>query len=67
MIPYGKKKRGSAKIHPHNECDICGESDPSKARARRETGIDEGIDEHGNLFCINIRRWWRGIVVNGAM
>lgn len=33
MIPYGLFKTGS-KIHPHNECGICGESHWSKRKAR---------------------------------
>ena len=35
MIPYGKKKHRH-KIHPHNECDICGSDWASKIYARQE-------------------------------
>jgi hypothetical protein len=35
MIAYGKRKHGSSKIHPHNECDICSECKISKKRDRQ--------------------------------
>mgnify|MGYP001389081567 CR=1 FL=1 len=35
MIPYGMTKR-FAKIHPHNECGICGESMPNKKKERQK-------------------------------
>lgn len=35
MIAYGRKKRGSAKIHPHNECGLCSESAIQKNTARK--------------------------------
>ena len=34
MIAYGKCKRGSGKIHPHNECSICAENNVIKKRDR---------------------------------
>ncbi len=36
MIAYGKRKTGSGKIHPHNECGICGESKIVKNREKAE-------------------------------
>jgi hypothetical protein len=36
MQPYGKKKRGSGKIHPHNECGVCSENSFNKKKAREE-------------------------------
>ena len=37
MIPYGKIKAGSGKIHPHNECYICdfSENNINKKKARQ--------------------------------
>ncbi len=35
MLPYGSKKR-SFKIHPHNECDICGDDIIHKGGERRK-------------------------------
>ena len=36
MLQYGKRKRGSGKIHPHNECAICSECKiPSKKHTRQ--------------------------------
>lgn len=35
MIQYGKRKRGSSKVHPHNECGICSEIRVSKKRERQ--------------------------------
>ena len=34
MVAYGKYKRGSGKIHPHNECSVCGENNVIKKRDR---------------------------------
>ena len=36
LIPYGKIKGGSGKIHPHNECYVCdfSEDNINKKRAR---------------------------------
>lgn len=35
MIPYGEKKRGSSKVHPHNYgCDLCSEKNISKTSER---------------------------------
>lgn len=52
MLPYGSRKRGS-KLHPHNECGICGESKPVKARERSRSRLiesarysDEMADTH---------------------
>lgn len=45
MRQYGKEKRGSSKLHPHDECDVCSEkSKISKKRARRrgKEEINEG-------------------------
>ena len=35
-VPYGMFKRGSGKLHPHNECAICDEKNISKKKARRK-------------------------------
>ncbi len=40
MLPYGSRKRG-AKLHPHNECGICGHSKPVKARERSKSRLIE--------------------------
>ena len=40
MLPFGSRKRG-AKLHPHNECGICGESKPVKARERGQSRLIE--------------------------
>ena len=37
MIQYGKHKRGSAKLHLHNECGICSENHVSKSNERFES------------------------------
>lgn len=37
MQRYGKHKRGSAKLHPHNECGICSENHVSKSNERFES------------------------------
>lgn len=42
MKLYGKKRRGN-KLHPHNECDICSESDTSKSFER--FNVKRQIDE----------------------
>ena len=36
MIQYGRRKRRSSKIHPHNECKICSEIKVSKSRERQK-------------------------------
>jgi len=36
MIRYGNYKRGSSKLHPHNECGVCSEKTISKKAARRK-------------------------------
>lgn len=43
MLPYGSRKRGS-KLHPHNECGICGSSKPVKARERSKSRLIESED-----------------------
>jgi len=35
LIRYGNYKRGSGKLHPHNECGVCSEKTISKKAARR--------------------------------
>lgn len=58
LIPYGEKKRGSSKLHPHNECEVCSEKTFSKKAARREAKkyIDKQLEdwhhciEHDGLF-----------------
>lgn len=49
-LPYGAFKSGSSKIHPHNECGICGLDIVNKRRERREAKeeIYKDIDE--NMF-----------------
>jgi len=42
MIRYGEVKRGSGKIHPHNECCVCSEKTISKKAARRRAREDMG-------------------------
>jgi hypothetical protein len=37
MIAYGKRKRGSGKIHPHNECQVCSEMKIIKKHERQKT------------------------------
>lgn len=36
MIQYGSVKRGSGKIHSHNKCAVCGETNISKGGHRRK-------------------------------
>jgi len=40
MIPYGKRKRGSSKIHPRNECPICSEINIDKGSERNKLKKD---------------------------
>lgn len=37
MQPYGMKKRGSSKLHPHNKCDTCSENNFNKKTARQDS------------------------------
>jgi hypothetical protein len=56
MIPYGKIKRGSSKLHPHNECGICSEQSINKKRARQR--LAKQIKEE--LECVDeskLLRW----------
>jgi hypothetical protein len=51
MRQYGKRKRGSGKLHPHNECAVCSECKPaSKKRVRQITKeeIKEEIKDYLN-------------------
>lgn len=45
-LPYGIFKTGSSKIHPHNECGICGVDKISKKAERRKAKeeIDKEIE-----------------------
>jgi len=57
MIKYGKRKRGSSKTHPHNECYICSENSSSKSRERqraKEKIILELVENPNH--CIQILR-----------
>ena len=46
MIPYGKKKRGSSKLHSHNKCKECSENVFSKNRGGfKRLAIEEGLAE----------------------
>ena len=36
MIPYGMKKRGSGKLHPHDKCDVCAENRFNKKTMRQD-------------------------------
>lgn len=44
MIPYGQRKRG-AKLHPHNECDICNEKEISPKGSERLRAKQEILKE----------------------
>jgi len=48
-IPYGSKKRGN-KLHPHDKCEACGESNICKKTARREAKeeIKKELEEVGD-------------------
>jgi len=48
MIRYGNYKRGSGKLHPHNECGVCSEKTISKSAARRRAR--EEINKSINQF-----------------
>lgn len=50
MLPYGSTKRGSAKIHPHNECSICSENSIEKNTARKEAEKEIQEQLNSNLF-----------------
>lgn len=41
MLQYGKRKRGSGKIHPHNECSICSECKPPSKKRTRQVAREE--------------------------
>lgn len=47
-LPYGSVKRGSAKLHPHNECCVCAECGFSKTsfRMKSKKKILEDIREY---------------------
>ena len=46
MIPYGKKKRGSGKLHSHDKCAECSENVFSKNRGGfMRLAIEEGLAE----------------------
>jgi len=36
MQQYGKRKRGSGQLHPHNECGVCSENKFAKRRAQQK-------------------------------
>ena len=52
MIRYGNYKRGSGKLHPHNECGVCSEKTINKKAARREDRelAKEGMDEYAEML-----------------
>lgn len=74
MLAYGKKKRGSAKLHPHNECAICSEIAIQKNTARKyswralltealwefESGTIPASDDHNEETCIICYREFYG-------
>ena len=37
MQPYGKKKRGSGKMHSHDKCSVCAENNFNKKTARQDS------------------------------
>ncbi len=55
MLPYGSRKRGS-KLHPHNECGICGESKPVKARERSRSRLIESARYSEDMADAHIMR-----------
>ena len=61
MIAYGKTKRGSSKIHPHNECEVCSENGISPKRerqnAKKECTTKEYEDDQFDLFCESIEEY----------
>lgn len=58
MQAYGKKKRGSGKLHPHNECGVCSEQNVIKNKERRNNKVvkphehmridDDSLDRENN-------------------
>lgn len=38
MQAYGKKKGGSSKLHPHNECGVCSEASNNVIKNRERKG-----------------------------
>ena len=67
MIPYGKKKGGSSKIHPHNECGVCSEASDNiiKKRGRKGSKVVKPGDgataetlymEDGFILCDDYRK-----------
>jgi hypothetical protein len=53
MIPYGKFKGGSGKIHSHNKCDVCSFSDenvnPKRERQQAKKEIQYEMERYINI------------------
>ena len=65
MQAYGKRKRGSSKIHPHNECGLCSENNISKKTERQEAMkniISQQIDIKENKMDEKTIEDWDSII-----
>jgi hypothetical protein len=60
MIAYGKIKR-SFKIHPHNECCICGECKINKMKERKNNKVDLTF-EYDNKAILNNNKRGKNVV-----